>query len=37
MALDTLGQMQWPEAARALEAFITAPNVPTPLAERAFS
>jgi putative membrane-bound dehydrogenase-like protein len=37
MALDTLGQMQWPEAARALEAFITAPNVPTPLVERAFN
>ena len=37
MAIDTLGQMQWPEAARALEAFITAPGVPTPLVERAFN
>jgi putative membrane-bound dehydrogenase-like protein len=37
MAIDTLGQMEWPEAARALEAFITAPNVPAPLVERAFN
>ncbi len=37
MALDTLGQMQWPEAARALEAFILAPSVPAPLVERAFN
>ena len=37
MALDTLGQMQWPEAARALEAFILAPSAPAPLVERAFN
>jgi putative membrane-bound dehydrogenase-like protein len=36
MALDTLGHMQWPEAARALESFITASGTPTPLVERAF-
>jgi putative heme-binding domain-containing protein len=37
MAIDTLGQMQWPEAARALETFIVAPATPTPLVERAFA
>ena len=36
MALDTLGAMQWPEAARAVEAFIVAPSSPPALAERAF-
>ena len=37
MAIDTLGQMQWPEAARALETFILAPASPAPLVERAFN
>ncbi|MCC7010343.1 MAG: c-type cytochrome [Acidobacteria bacterium] len=36
-AIDTLGQMQWPEAARAIESFIVAANSPAPLAERAFA
>ncbi len=35
-AVDTLGWMQWPEAARALEAFITSSSAPPALAERAF-
>ncbi len=35
-ALDTLGAMQWPEAARAVEAFILAPSSPPALVERAF-
>src|SRR4029453_13336046 len=33
---DTLGWMQWPERARALEAFITSSAAPPALAERAF-
>jgi putative membrane-bound dehydrogenase-like protein len=36
IALDTLGAMQWPEAARALESFISAAGSPQPLVERAF-
>ena len=36
VALDTLGSMQWPEAARAIESFIVAPSTPPALAERAF-
>jgi putative membrane-bound dehydrogenase-like protein len=36
MALDALGNMQWPEAARALETFIVASATPAPLAEHAF-
>ena len=36
VALYTLGWMQWPEAARALEAFITSSSTPPVLAERAF-
>lgn len=36
LALDTLGAMQWPEAARALETFITASSSPPALVERAF-
>ena len=35
-ALDTLGAMEWPEAARALEAFITSPSSAPPLVEHAF-
>jgi putative membrane-bound dehydrogenase-like protein len=35
-ALDTLGAMQWPEAARAMESFITGPASPPPLVEHAF-
>ena len=34
--LDALGNMQWPEAARALESFILAPATPAPLAAHAF-
>jgi putative membrane-bound dehydrogenase-like protein len=37
MALDTLSAMQWPEAARAMEAFIVAPSSPPALVERAFA
>src|SRR4029079_674183 len=36
-ALDTLGALQWPEAARALESFILASNSPAPLVDRAFA
>ena len=36
-ALETLGSMQWPEAARALESLIVSPNTPPSLADRAFS
>ena len=36
VALDTLGAMQWPEAAHAIESFIIAPSTPQALAERAF-
>jgi putative heme-binding domain-containing protein len=36
VALDTLGSMQWPEAARALEAFVVAPSTPPALVDRAF-
>jgi len=35
-ALETLGAMQWPEAARALESFMLAPAAPTALTDRAF-
>jgi hypothetical protein len=35
-ALETLGAMQWPEAARALESFILASISPAPLVDRAF-
>ena len=35
-ALDTIGWMQWPEAARAIESFIVAASTPPPLVERAF-
>lgn len=36
LALDTLGAMQWPEAARAMESFITGSSSPAALVERAF-
>jgi putative membrane-bound dehydrogenase-like protein len=36
VALDTIGWMQWPEAARALESFIVASSTPPALMERAF-
>lgn len=36
-AIDTLGHMQWPDAARAIESFIVASSTPAPLAERAFA
>lgn len=36
MALDTLGNMEWPEAARAIESFILAASTPPALAEHAF-
>ncbi|MGH9162326.1 MAG: c-type cytochrome [Vicinamibacteraceae bacterium] len=36
LALDTIGAMQWPEAARAMERFITASSSPPALVERAF-
>jgi putative membrane-bound dehydrogenase-like protein len=36
VALDTIGSMQWPEAARALESFIVASSTPPALVERAF-
>jgi putative membrane-bound dehydrogenase-like protein len=36
-ALDTLGSMQWPDAARALESFIVSPGAPPSLADRAFN
>jgi putative heme-binding domain-containing protein len=36
-AIDALGNMQWPEAARALESFILASATPAPLAAHAFS
>ncbi len=35
-SLDALGSMQWPEAARAVEALITTDATPRPLVERAF-
>lgn len=34
--VDVLGSMQWPEAARAMEALLTSPVTPRPLLERAF-
>jgi putative heme-binding domain-containing protein len=34
--LDALGSMQWPDAARAVEALITSDRTPRPLVERAF-
>jgi putative membrane-bound dehydrogenase-like protein len=37
MAIDTIGNMQWPEAMRAMETFILASATPAPLAERAFN
>ena len=36
MALDTLGAMQWPDAARAVEALILDPSSPPALVQRAF-
>jgi putative heme-binding domain-containing protein len=36
-ALDTLGAMEWREAARALESFIVASSSPAPLVDRAFA
>ena len=36
VALDTLGWMQWPEAARAVESLIVAASTPPALVERAF-
>ncbi len=36
IALDTIGWMQWPEAARALESFIISSSAPPALVERAF-
>jgi putative membrane-bound dehydrogenase-like protein len=36
LALDALGAMQWPEAARAVETFILASGTPPALAEHAF-
>jgi putative heme-binding domain-containing protein len=36
-ALDVLGNMEWPEAARAIEALLTAPSTPPALADRAFA
>jgi putative heme-binding domain-containing protein len=36
VALDALGWMQWPEAARAVESFIVAASTPPALVERAF-
>jgi putative membrane-bound dehydrogenase-like protein len=35
-ALETLGAMQWPDAARALESFIVSSGAPPQLADRAF-
>jgi putative heme-binding domain-containing protein len=35
-ALESLGAMQWPEAARALEAFIVSAGAPPQLTDRAF-
>ena len=35
-ALEALGAMQWPEAARALESFIVSTGAPPQLADRAF-
>ena len=35
-ALDALGWMQWPDAARAVESLIVASSMPQPLVERAF-
>ena len=35
-ALEALGAMQWPEAARALESFMLSGGSPTPLTDRAF-
>jgi len=37
LAIDALGSMQWPEAARGLEAFIRDPRTPADLAARAFA
>ena len=37
LAIDTLGAMSFPEAARAIETFILAPGTPPALAERAFN
>jgi putative membrane-bound dehydrogenase-like protein len=37
VALDTLGWMQWPEAARAMESVIIASSTPPALADRAFA
>jgi putative membrane-bound dehydrogenase-like protein len=36
MAIDTLGAMEWPEAARALEAFLLAESTPPALLARGF-
>src|SRR5262245_45006223 len=36
-ALEALGAMQWPEAARALESFIVSTGAPQQLADRAFT
>lgn len=36
LALDTIGAMQWPEAARAMETFITGSSSPPALVARAF-
>jgi putative membrane-bound dehydrogenase-like protein len=36
VALDTIGWMEWPEAAAALESFIVAPSTAPALAEHAF-
>ena len=36
LALDALGHMQWPDAARAIESFILAPATPATLAAHAF-
>ena len=36
-ALEALGAMEWPEAARALESFIVSTAAPAQLADRAFS
>jgi putative membrane-bound dehydrogenase-like protein len=37
VALDTIGAMEWPEAARAIESFLGAPANPPQLTERAFA
>jgi putative membrane-bound dehydrogenase-like protein len=36
-ALDTIGSMEGPDAARALETYLSAPSNPAPLTERAFA